>query len=75
MTEFIIFEDNDIYTCDIGITVDKWKDLLQDSSIMTRGIVDMLIKFYNEPEHKSTCKLIAERYDNEVVSAPRSYNA
>jgi len=71
----ILNEYNGVYTCDIGITVDKWKELLQDPNIMKQGGLDMLIKFYNEPDHKSTCKLIAQKYDNEVVSAPSSYNA
>jgi len=75
MKEIILNEYNGVYTCVIGITVDKWKELLQDPIIMTQGGLDMLIKFYNEPDHKSTCKLIAQKYDNEVVSAPRSYNA
>ena len=75
MEEVVLNEDNGICTCDIGITVDKWKEILQDSSIMKHGVLDRLIKFYNEPDHKSTCKHIAQKYDNEEVSAPRSYNA
>jgi len=54
---------NDVYDCDIDVTVDEWKKILEDKNIKANNYIDMLIKFYNEPEHKSTCKAIGEKYN------------
>lgn len=53
---------NGIYNCDIGISVEEWKNILSDNSLMNENAKDALIKFYNEPEHKSTCKALGEKY-------------
>lgn len=55
--------NNGIYECDIDISVEEWKKILKDENIVERNYIDMLIKFYNEPEHKSTCKAIGEKYN------------
>ncbi|MFV0499983.1 MAG: McrB family protein [Bacteroidales bacterium] len=55
--------NNDVYDCDIDVTVDEWKKILEDKNIKANNYIDMLIKFYNEPEHKSTCKAIGEKYN------------
>lgn len=55
--------NNDVYDCDIDVTVDEWKKILEDKKIKANNYIDMLIKFYNEPEHKSTCKAIGEKYN------------
>lgn len=55
--------NNGIYECDIDISVEEWKKILEDENIVERNYIDMLIKFYSEPEHKSTCKAIGEKYN------------
>lgn len=75
MNEIQVRIEDGLYTCDTGITVDMWKEMLHDPQIGTPERLDMLKKFYNEPEHKSTCRTLADKYDNDVVSAPQSYNA
>ena len=55
--------NNGVYDCDIDVTVDEWKKILEDKNIKENNYIDMLIKFYNEPEHKSTCKAIGEKYN------------
>lgn len=62
-------------TCDIGITADMWKGFLQDSELMSPDRLGMLVKFYNEPDHKSTCRALAMKYDKEVTSAPQKCNS
>ena len=72
---FIYIDDEGYFTCNTGITVDMWKTFLRDGKLMTPDRIDMLVKFYNEPDHKSTCRTLAEKYDNETVSAPQKYNS
>ena len=76
MKEVSIYTNDDGYfMCDTGITVDMWKDFLRNTKLMTPERIDMLVKFYHEPDHKSTCRTLAEKYDNETVSAPQKYNS
>ncbi len=75
MKEIQVYIDNGEYTCDTGLTVTQWKDILQDSTFVNADRLDMLTKFYNEPGHKSTCRTLAEKYDKETVSAPQKYNS
>lgn len=51
------------YTCDIGISVDEWKEILQDETLLTKNCKDAIIKFYNEPNHRATCKALSEKYN------------
>lgn len=75
MQEIQVYKKDGCYTCDIGITVGMWKSFLQDSELITPDRLGMLVKFYNEPDHKSTCRTLAMKYDNEVISAPQKYNS
>lgn len=76
MKEIPIYINGEGYsTCDTGITVEMWKAFLRDGNLMNPERIDMLVKFYNEPDHKSTCRTLAEKYDNETVSAPQKYNS
>lgn len=65
----VIKQDGE-YQCDIDVTVDEWKKILQDKTIMNKNYVDVLLKFYSEPEHKSTCKELGIKYDK----SPQSFN-
>ena len=58
------------YTCDIDISVEEWKNILQDETLMLNNYKEALSKFYNEPEHKSTCKALGEKYNK----SPHHYN-
>lgn len=46
----------------MGISVDEWKELIQDETLLTKSRKSALMKFYHEPEHKSTCKALGEKY-------------
>lgn len=59
------------YTCEIDISVDEWKTILQDEALMNDNYKDALIKFHAEPGHKSTCKALGIKYS----SPPQSFNA
>lgn len=58
------------YQCDIDVTVEEWKLILHDRTIMNQNNVDVLLKFYAEPEHKSTCKELGLKYNK----SPQSFN-
>ena len=59
------------YLCDIDVSVEEWKEILQDKTLMIDNYKDALIKFYQEPEHKSTCKALGEKYN----VSPQSFNS
>lgn len=45
------------------VTKDEWKQILSNKDIMKRSYIDALIAFYLEPEHKSTCKALGDKYN------------
>lgn len=63
-----VIVQNGEYQCDIDITVEEWKEILQDQGF--EKYIDSLIKFYSEPHHKSTCKALGEKYN----ISPQSFN-
>lgn len=65
-----VIKQNGEYICDIDVTVEDWKEVLRDNSLMTENYKDVLFKFYLETEHKSTCKALGEKYG----ASPQSYN-
>ena len=62
--------NNGEYICDIDISVDEWKTILQDENLMNDNYKDTLIKFHAEPNHKSTCKALGTKYN----VSPQSFN-
>ena len=54
--------NNGEYLCDIDISSDEWKSILQDENLLNDNYKDALIKFYSEPNHKSTCKALGDKY-------------
>ena len=58
-----------VYSCDIDITVEEWKMLLQSEYIEKHSnVIKYLQRFYSEPEHKSTCKNLNEKYGEHYSS-------
>jgi len=62
--------DSGKYICDIDISVEEWKSILQDKTLMNDNYKDVLIKFHSEPNHKATCKELGIKYD----ASPQSFN-
>ena len=50
------------YICDTDVTKEEWKAILQDREVTPEKHLQALLKFYVEPDHKATCKFIAEKY-------------
>lgn len=57
----IIVKDGD-YNCPPQVTKQDWIDILSDDSFMSNNYKFALSIFYLEPEHKATCKYLAEKY-------------
>ncbi|MFT0771446.1 hypothetical protein [Psychrobacter aquimaris] len=60
--EIITVKEGD-YVSPAFVTKDEWKQLLSNKNIMKRSYLDVLIAFYLEPGHKSTCKALGDKYD------------
>lgn len=57
-----VINSNGYYSCDeLDITVEEWKKVLQDKSISNNHKL-WLTRFYQENEHKATCKYMGEKY-------------
>ena len=57
-----VINSNGYYSCDeLDITVEEWKKVLQDSLVYNNYKL-WLSRFYQEVEHKATCKYMGEKY-------------
>ena len=63
----IIVKDGD-YNCPPQVTKQDWIDILSDDSFMSNNYKFALSIFYLEPEHKATCKYLAEKYHTHPTS-------
>lgn len=65
----VIKQDGE-YICEIDVSVNEWKEVLQDETLMNDNYKNVLLKFLLEAEHKSTCKALGEKYG----VSPQSFN-
>ena len=57
-----VVNTNGVISCDeLDITVEEWKKVLQDSLVYNNYKL-WLARFYQEVEHKATCKYMGEKY-------------
>lgn len=57
-----VINSNGVFSCDeLDITVEEWKKVLQDSLVYNNYKL-WLARFYQEVEHKATCKYMGEKY-------------
>lgn len=61
-------------SCDIGLSVDEWQEILTNPEITTENYREALLAFYREPEHKATCSALSLKYFGNAKDAQR-YNA
>lgn len=50
------------YDCDLKINEEKWIEILKDSKVTKLNYKFILLMFFGEPEHKSTCTDIGLKY-------------
>lgn len=60
MQEIIIKADD--FDLTSQVTKEEWVEILSDDSFMTNNYKYVLSIFYLEPNHKATCKYLAEKY-------------
>ncbi|MCG3843446.1 AAA family ATPase [Psychrobacter sp. Ps1] len=63
----IIVKDGD-YNCPPPINKQDWIEILSDDSFMSNNYKFALSIFYLEPDHKATCKYLAEKYHTHPTS-------
>lgn len=63
----ITVKDGD-YNCPLPMTKQDWIEILLDDSFMSNNYKFALSIFYLEPDHKATCKYLAEKYHTHPTS-------
>ena len=66
MQQIVVKSDD--YNSESQVTKDEWLKILSDDSFMTNNYKYALSIFYLEPEHKATCKFLAEKYNTSPFS-------
>lgn len=64
----IIVKSGDYYNVPPQVTKQDWLEILSDDSFMTNNYKYALSIFYLEPEHKATCKFLADKYHTSPTS-------
>ena len=59
---------SDDYHSESQVTKEEWLKILSDNNFMTNNYKYALSIFYLEPEHKATCKYLAEKYNTSPFS-------
>jgi len=57
-----LIEHNCIFTADVDITVDEWKEILANHKIFDKRSLDMIHKWYAQIDHQSTSKEMLNIY-------------
>lgn len=64
-------EPKGTYSCDIGVSSTEWQEILANPDITTTNYKDALMAFYNEPGHKSTCKILSMKHYGNAKDAQK----
>ena len=72
---FNITVKDGIYSCDVDVSVEEWKLVLQDASICNNLVREYLIKFIVSTEYKSTCKEVGDYFKVSPQSVNRVLTA
>lgn len=62
------------FSSTINISTEEWKSILANPDVTTTNYKDALMAFYNEPEHKSTCKTLSLKHYGNAKDAQK-YNS
>ena len=60
---------NGEYCCDIDITIEEWKQLLNNPKVFDDKSKEAIKKWYIEPKYSATCSYIGEKYNKHSMSA------
>lgn len=62
--------ENGIYSAYVDITVDEWKQMLNDKSIFYDQALEMIRYWYEQPDYQATSKEIMVRYNIALKGTP-----
>lgn len=61
---------NGVYSADIDITVDEWKEMLVNRDIFYDEAIQMVQRWYMQPDYQATSKEIMLKYPSELKGTP-----
>jgi len=70
MEKRILNYENGIYSAYIDITVDEWKQMLNNKSIFYDEALEMIRYWYEQPDYQATSKEIMVRYNIALKGTP-----
>ena len=59
------------FSCELGITVKEWEDILKNKKLTTDNYMTALMAFYDEPGHKATCQALGIKHYGNAVDAQK----
>lgn len=59
------------FSCELGITVKEWEDILKNKKLTTDNYMTALMAFYSEPGHKATCQALGIKHYGNAVDAQK----
>lgn len=62
MTEIQVYIKEGVFTCEPNISIETWREILNDPQLSTPDILDVLSLWYNETGHKSTYMSLSDKY-------------
>lgn len=63
-------KDGGKYFVEIDISVDEWKQMIQDESIFYKEALEMILSWYQEEDYQSTSKAMMMKYYPEYKGTP-----
>lgn len=70
-----ILVDSEDYSKNSNISVEEWKKVLQNNSIITSKMLDVLKRIYTSQSHASTIKELIKARNNDFGTDEKSYNS
>lgn len=55
-------------TCDTGLTVSDWIDIINNKEITSENVKYLLVKWYKSPDHDATCSEIANQINKNNIT-------
>lgn len=59
------------YSCNIAVSTKEWQEILANPGITTSNYRKAIMAFYNEPGHKSTCKILSLKHYGNAKDAQK----
>ena len=71
MKKLKIIKNGKIYTLDgFNVSVDEWKNMLQNPNVFDDSSLSMVKRWYYEDRHQSSSKIMTNKYHSELKNTP-----